>query len=153
MRLQGRKSETEPGFAILEDRPAQRRLPHLDLIPILSKISDSLPLGRHSRLPFASMSTSSTTRPTKGTVPHLPSTTLDPLPSLNCCACRRPQAQCSFLGCLCRRECTKKQGQAKEACKIILDCFSQRGDGGPWGTRVACGSGEHCCGSHCWGHR
>ena len=70
MRLQERKAEIEPDFAIFEDRPAQRRLPHLDLVPILSKIADNLPLGRTSRLPFASMSTSSTTRPTKGTTPH-----------------------------------------------------------------------------------
>ena len=71
MRLQDRKVEVEPDFAILEDRPAQRHLPHLDLAPILGKITESLPLGRNSRLPFASMSTSTTTRPTKGTILHL----------------------------------------------------------------------------------
>ena len=65
MRLQDREVEAEPDFAILEDRPSQRRLLHLVWIPIISKTTAKRSLGRHSKLPFASKSTISTTRPRK----------------------------------------------------------------------------------------
>jgi len=66
VRLQSRKEKLETEFAIPGDSTTESQPFKLDLLPVVSSFTKYLPLRRGSKLPFASMSTSSTTRPKEG---------------------------------------------------------------------------------------
>ncbi len=66
VRLQDKRAQVETDFAFAEEQPAKGHSFKLELLPVVNSFTKSLPLRRRSRLPFASMSTTSTVKPSRG---------------------------------------------------------------------------------------